>query len=188
MKVVAISASNIGTKTRIAIDAFVQEAKKIRPDQDISIIDLAEHDLMFADGRNFMEYPGETEDILQEIMAADALIIGSPTFQASIPATLKNIFDLLPVNALRDKTVAVIMTAGSARHYLIAETQLFPILNYMKANVVSKYVFIESLDFGRNEIINDTITFRLERLADDLFTQADTYAEIKRKKDEAYGF
>ena len=47
------------------------------------------------------------------------LIIGTPVFQASIPATLKNIFDLLPVNALQEKIVSMLVTAGSPKHYLI---------------------------------------------------------------------
>ncbi len=32
---------------------------------------------------------GDTKYVTETIMAADALIIGTPTFQASIPATLK---------------------------------------------------------------------------------------------------
>jgi len=85
-------------------------------------------------------------------MEADALIIGTPIFQASIPATLKNIFDLLPVNAFRDKVVSMLVTAGSPKHYLIAEQQLKPILAYMKAHIVPTYVFIEEKDYNRVRI------------------------------------
>lgn len=58
----------------------------------------------------------------------------------------------------------------------------------MKATVVTKYVFIEDRDFGRNEIVNDDIIFRMERLVDDVFTMADVQAEIMAKKDAEYGF
>ena len=84
--------------------------------------------------------------------------------------------------------VGVINTAGSPRHYLMVETQLMPILNYMKATVVNKYVFIEDRDFSRNEIVSDDIIFRIKRLVDDVFTMADVQAEIQAKKDAAYGF
>lgn len=69
------------------------------PDAEMILLDLAEHNLVFGDGRNYREYEGDTRYVAETIMAADALIIGTPTFQASIPATLKNVFDLLPVNA-----------------------------------------------------------------------------------------
>jgi FMN reductase len=45
-----------------------------------------------------MDYTGDTRVVLEKIMEADAYIIGTPVFQASIPGTLKNLFDLLPVN------------------------------------------------------------------------------------------
>ncbi|MEG0288134.1 MAG: NAD(P)H-dependent oxidoreductase [Carnobacterium sp.] len=61
-------------------------------------MDLAEYEMVFSDGRNYWEYDGDTKYIAETIMAADAIIIGTSTFQASIPATLKNIFDLLPVS------------------------------------------------------------------------------------------
>lgn len=50
-------------------------------------------------------------------------------FQASIPATLKNVFDLLPVNAFRDKVVSIIVTAGTPKYYMMVEQQLKPILS-----------------------------------------------------------
>lgn len=188
MKTVVISGSNLGTKSRVAADEYIRQAKIYRPGAEIELIDLAEKEMVFSDGRNYFEYPGDTGEVLTSIMAADILLLSMPTFQASYPATVKNLFDLLPVNAFRDKVVGVINTAGSARHYLMVETQLMPILHYMKATVVTKYVFIEDRDFGRNEIVNDDIIFRIERLVDDVFTMADIQAEIQAKKDAEYGF
>ncbi|GIO95941.1 hypothetical protein J14TS5_10270 [Paenibacillus lautus] len=69
------------------------------PDAEMILLDLAEYNLVFGDGRDYREYEGDTRYVAETIMAADALIMGTPTFQASIPATLKNVFDLLPVNA-----------------------------------------------------------------------------------------
>ena len=66
----------------------------------------------------------------------------------SIPATLKNVFDLLPTNAFRDKVVGMVATAGSAKHFLIPAQQLTPILTYMKAQVVQPYVFVEEKDLA----------------------------------------
>lgn len=188
MKIVGIAGSNVGTKTRTAMDLTLKKAREKYPDAEITLLDLAEYNLVFSDGRNYTDYEGDTKFVTETIMGADALIIGTPTFQASIPATLKNIFDLLPVNAFRDKVVSVLVTAGTSKHYLMAEQQLKPILSYMKAHIVPTYVFIEEKDFNRKEIINDDIHFRLERLVEDTVLLVDAYTRIREQKDAEYDF
>lgn len=188
MKVVGISGSNVGTRTRIAMDYAIEEAKRTHPQADITLIDLAEVDMDFSDGRDFRDYEGDTKRVAEAIMAADALIIGTPVFHASIPATLKNVFDVLPQNALRDKVVGIFVTAGSPKHYLMVEHQLLPILTYMKAQVVPTYVFIEEVDFDRKIIINDDVFFRLDRLIEDTFMMVDISKQIREAKEAEYGF
>ena len=128
------------------------------------------------------------ELLLNKAIDADAIIFGTPVFQASIPATLKNIFDLLPQSAFRDKVVSILVTAGSSKHYLIAEQQLKPILAYMKAQIVQTYVFIEEESFYRKEITNDDVLFRIDRLVEDTIVLTETYTEIRKKKEEKYDF
>lgn len=188
MKIVALSGSTVGTKTKTAIEKAVEILQKNYPDHDITTIDLAENDLVFSDGSNYFEYEGDTNKVTTTIMEADAIIIGTPVFQASIPGALKNIFDLLPVNAFQDKVVSMLVTAGSSKHYLIAENQLKPILAYMKATIVPTYVFIEESDFLRREIINDDIHFRLERLIEDTMYTTEAEAIIREKRDAKYDF
>jgi len=188
MKIVALSGSKVGSKTRTALNYTIEVAKRKYPDHEITLVDLADYDLEFSDGRNYFEYDGDTKYVTETIMSADAIIIGTPVFQASIPATLKNIFDLLPVNAFRDKVVSTVVTAGTAKHYLVVEQQLKPILSYMKAHIVPTYVFIEEKDFLRKQIVNDDIKFRLERLVEDTVTLVEAYASIRAKKDAEYDF
>src|SRR5690606_9742152 len=111
-----------------------------------------------------------------------------PIFQASIPATLKNIFDLLPERAFEDKVVSIIVTAGSSKHFLVAEQHLKPILTYMKAQLVQSYVFIEEKDFYRKEIINDDILFRIDRLVEDTIILLETYTSIRKQRGAQYDF
>jgi|SRR5690625_607244 len=188
MKIVGLSGSNVGTKTRTAMNYIEKMIQENYSDSEVTIIDLAEYDLQFSDGRNYMEYEGDTKYVTQTLMEADAIIIGTPIFQASIPATLKNIFDLLPEKAFLDKVVSMFVTAGSAKHYLIPEQQLKPILAYMKAQIVGTYVFIEEKDFYRKEIMNDDVLFRMERLVEDTVVLAKTYTKIREEKEAEYGF
>ncbi|CAH0345986.1 NADPH-dependent FMN reductase [Bacillus sp. CECT 9360] len=188
MKIVGISGSIVGSKTRAAMDYTLKTVKEKYPDAEVTLIDLADYDVQFSDGRNYMEYEGDTGFITKTVMEADAIIIGTPIFQASIPATLKNIFDLLPVNAFRDKVVSMLVTAGTPKHYLIVEQNLKPILAYMKAQIVQTYVFIEEKDFHRKEIVNDDVLFRIERLVEDTVMLTETYTKIREKKEEQYEF
>ncbi|MFZ3580252.1 NADPH-dependent FMN reductase [Virgibacillus sp. DJP39] len=188
MKVVGLSGSNVGSKTRTAMDYTVKTLSIKYPDVEVTLIDLAEYDVQFSDGRNYLEYEGDTGYITKSIMEADALIIGTPIFQASIPATLKNIFDLLPINAFRDKVVSILVTAGSAKHYLIAEQQLKPILSYMKAQMVQTFVFIEEKDFQRKEIIEDDVFFRIDRLVEDTIVLTETFTRIRESEEAKYDF
>lgn len=188
MKIVGLSGSIVGSKTRTAMNYTLESVKKQYPDAEVTLIDLADYTIQFSDGRNYLEYEGDTGYVTKTIMDADAIIIGTPVFQASIPATLKNIFDLLPVNAFRDKIVSMLVTAGSSKHYLIAEQQLKPILAYMKAQIVQTYVFIEEKDFQRKEIVNDDVIFRIERLVEDTVVLTDTFTKIREQKEEKYDF
>lgn len=188
MKVVGLSGSKVGSKTKTAMTYTMDTAKKNYPDAEVELIDLADYDVQFSDGRNFLDYEGDTKYVAQTLMDADAIIIGTPIFQASIPGTLKNIFDLLPERGLEDKVVSMIVTAGTGKHYLIAEHQLKPILAYMKAQIVQSYVFIEDKHFYRKEITDDDVKMRLERLVEDTMTLGETYKRILEEQDAQFGF
>lgn len=188
MKMVGISGSVVGSKTRTAMDYTIKVITEKYPDVQTTVIDLAEYDIQFSDGRNYREYEGDTKYVAETIMEADAIIIGTPIFQASIPGTLKNILDLLPVGAFRDKVVSMLVTAGSPKHYLMVEQQLKPILGYMKAQIVQAYVYIEEKDFYRKEMINNDVFFRIDRLVEDTVVLTQTYTRIHKEKEAEYGF
>ena len=188
MKIVLLSGSIVGSKTKTAMVNMEEKLKQQHPSAEIVLLDLADYQIEFSDGRNYIDYDGDTKYVTTTIMEADTIVIGTPIFQASIPGTLKNIFDLLPVNAFRDKVVSIIVTAGSSKHYLVAEQQLKPILAYMKAQIVQTFVFIEEKDFYRKEIVNDDIHFRLDRLAEDTIMLTEIAAQLLEKKEAQYDF
>lgn len=188
MNIVALSGSIIGTNTKHAINTTVDMLKSKYGEHQMTHLDLGNYTLPFSDGRPYIRYEGDAKYVTETLMEADAIIIGTPIFQASIPATLKNIFDLLPVNAFLDKVVSVVVTAGSSKHYLTVEHQLFPILRYMKAHVVSPYVFIEESDFLRTEIVNDDVVFRLEKLIEDTVSNVEAIGKIRIEKEAQYDF
>lgn len=188
MKILILSASSIGNRTRVAMETVAISLGNNAQEHELQFINLQDKEMMFSDGRNYLDYTGDTREVTQAVMDSDVIFIGTPIFQASIPASLKNIFDLLPENALEFKTVAMIITAGSEKHFLIPEIQLKPILAYMKANIVPNYVFILDADIIDNQIINDDVEFRIDRLTEETIVLAETYKEIWQRQEESYGF
>lgn len=183
MKIVGLSGSNMGTNTRTVMNYFDQVIMESYPDIEFQLIDLAEYEIQLSDGRHYMTYEGDTDFVIKSIMEAEAFIIGTPIFQASIPAALKNIFDLLPSDAFEDKVVSIFVTAGSQRHYLVAEQHLKPILTYMKAEVLHDYVFIENQAFYNEEIVDPDVSFRLNRLFQETLKAIDKHQYILDKED-----
>ena len=188
MNIVLLSGSTVGHKTRIAMEAVAAEFSRQSPEDTITLFDLAQLDLQFSDGRNYLDYTGDTKQLTTALMAADGIVIGTPIFQTSIPGSLKNVFDLLPVNAFRDKIASIVVTAGSAKHYLVAQFMLKPILEYMKAHIVQNYVFIEETSFIGQKLSDPDIDFRIERLVEDSLVLLRSYQEQRRFADEQYDF
>lgn len=187
MKIIAITGSVAGRKTRVALDYVIQEIATHNHTIDTEIINIGDYDLQFSDGRSVDQYNSDTQYVINSIMEADALIVGTPTYQTSIPGALKNIFDLLPMHALVDKSAGIVVTAGSPKYFLMAEQQLKPILSYMGARIVQKYVFIEDCDFDGLEIKNDNILNRLRNLGDDVICSVEHRTWVQNhpmKKDQ----
>lgn len=184
MKIVGISGSTVGSKTRVAVDHVLKYMEKEHTGVDIELLDLKDYNVVFSDGRPYKDYTGDTKVLLEKIMQADGILIGMPVFQASIPGTLKNTFDLLPVDAFRNKMVAIVATAGTTKHYLVPEQHLKPILHYMHAWVIPKYVFVEEKDYTNYIITNQNVIDRLNKLSDDLIH----YVDILQKHPEITPF
>lgn len=143
MNVLCLSSSLIGDATLNSLNNAI-EILKYNYNANVKTIDFKKYNIDFCDGRDFNDYSYDTKYIINEIKKSDAIIISTPVYQASIPGVLKNLFDLMPKDLLKNKPVGIICIAGTPKHYLVIENQLKPILNFMNADVVDKYIFIYS--------------------------------------------
>ncbi|AMC92726.1 FMN reductase [Erysipelothrix larvae] len=176
MNIVALIGSVSGKKTKTALNTVMNCFDDVHTKTSLNI---GEYALQFSDGRPIWEYNEDTQTLINTILACDILIVGTPTYQTSIPGALKNVFDLLPPNALKNKVVGIVALAGSSKHYLMVESQLKPILAYMGAFLVQKYVFIEDADFEDGIIANTNILHRIHQLCYDSMFMAKTYEHSK---------
>ena len=84
--------------------------------------------------------PEAVEALRDAITAADAVLITTPEYNASVPGQLKNALDWasrpFPDNALRDKPVAVVGASTGLFGAVWAQAELRKVLNAIGAHVV----------------------------------------------------
>ena len=75
------------------------------------------------------------------------MLCATPVYRGSMTGTLKNLLDHVPVEALRDKPVAIVAMGASDHHYLGAERHLRDVLAFFGALVVPTACYLSSRDF-----------------------------------------
>ena len=169
MKLLGISGTILGAKTAILVKKILDEIKQGHPDVEVEVLDLRDYDMQFCDGRKIDDYNEDTRKIIEKVSNADFYLIGSPIFNCSIPAPLKNLIDLIPPEVFRHKVMGFAANGGTYQHYLMIENQLKPIAGYLRAYVAPSYVYAHSSHFNeRNEIYDEDIIRRIRDLADEL--------------------
>lgn len=119
-----------------------------RRDIAVDVVDLAKTPVDVCDGRADADYGTDTRNAVLRVERASAIILASPVYRASIPGVLKNLLDLIPVAALRNKPVGIIAMGGSDHHYLSVDSHLRSILAWFGALVAPTSVYLTSRDFA----------------------------------------
>ncbi|MFE9604622.1 FMN reductase [Streptomyces hokutonensis] len=163
MKLVVVSAGlSVPSSTRLLADRLAAAVDRRTP-VDIQVVEL--RDLAVEIAHNFTNgFPGRSlAAALDAVTEADGLIVVTPVFSASYSGLFKSFFDVLDKDALTGKPVLIAATGGSARHSLVLEHALRPLLAYLRAVVVPTAVYAASEDWGA-----EGLPERIERAAGEL--------------------
>ncbi len=131
----------------------------------IEVLCISEYDIRYCDGSDPTKYEGDTQYVIENIIEADALFIGTPMYRGSYTGMLKNMFDILPNDALLGKPVGLIATGGSDHHYLALEQELRPLLSFFYAFGVPGCVYANNNHFSERDLICNETLDRLKQLA-----------------------
>lgn len=112
-----------------------------------TLVDLAGYRIGFAGGRPLEEMDDDTPAVVETIARADAVLFASPVYRASYTGVLKNLLDLLPVEALLGKPCAILAMGATQHHYLGVEWHLRDVLTWFGAVTVPTSVYLASSDF-----------------------------------------
>ncbi|MBF0697650.1 NAD(P)H-dependent oxidoreductase [Actinomyces bowdenii] len=85
------------------------------------------------------------------VSAADALVLLTPTINASFSGLLKCFLDVLPRDALRGVPTLMGATGGTRRHTLVLDQSLRPMLASLRAVVLPSVLFVTSGEWQGQE-------------------------------------
>jgi FMN reductase len=136
----------------------------------VDILNLAEVPVEICDGRALEAYGEATRQAVARIAGAHAVLIGAPVYRASFPGVLKNLLDITPVEALRNKPVGIVAMGGSPHHYLAVDSQLRAVLAWFGALVAPTAVYLTGGDFRDGRLTSDTARNDLAALTGTLIT------------------
>lgn len=172
MDVLGISGSpSSPSKTALAVGVALRRAAQ-HDGVTTELLDLRERDLVFSDGRDPAGYTGDTRAVIDRVLAADAYVVGTPMYRGGYTGRLKNLFDLLPNDALAGKPVGLVATGGTDHHFLALEHELKPLVGFFRAWAVPGAVYASNAHFSAGELVDDGVRDRLGELADAVVTFA----------------
>jgi FMN reductase len=127
----------------------VEEASdRIRPlVAHVELIDLGEHRMSFADGRQPSSFADDTGAVVEAIERAHVVAFATPVYRGSMTGALKNVFDLLPLHALAAKVVALVAVGASDHHFLGADRHWRDVLTFFGAIPTPASAYLTGADF-----------------------------------------
>lgn len=97
---------------------------------------------------------GAVAELTARVRAADAVVVASPTYKASMTGLLKAFLDRYGSDGLAGVVAVPVMLGGSPRHALAVETQLRPVLVELAATVPSRGLYVVD---GELDVLDRTV-------------------------------
>jgi FMN reductase len=128
-----------------------------------SVYDVEDLGPSFPTARRTSDLDNQARNILDSIVSADVLVVGSPTYKGSYTGLFKHFFDLVDPGALRGKPILLTATGGGDRHALIIEHQLRPLFGFFEAFALPTAVYAVDRDFVDGILTSEPILNRLAK-------------------------
>lgn len=142
----------------------------------VATIDLHAAPVEICDGRPDDGYGPATRDALARISAADGVVLLSPVYRATYPGVLKNLLDLLAVDALRGKPVGIVAVGATDHHFLGVDGDLRRVLAWFGALPLPTSVYLSSAAFDASKKPSAATAAELAALARSLATLVERLA------------
>lgn len=166
------------SKTRAFVDHVAQSIAR-RHGLSAATYDVVDLGLSFRAANWARELDAEARAILDQVAAADVLVVGSPTYKGSYTGLFKHFFDLLDPAALRGKPVLLTATGGGDRHALIVEHQLRPLFGFFEALTLPTAVYATDRDFLDGSLASEAVIARADKAIEEAARALDLSAPAR---------
>ncbi len=154
--------------TRALVEAVMKSAAIAAGGIDNEIFDLSQTPIDFAANKPVTEYSPATQRVVELAHQASAFVFGSPIYRATYTGALKNLFDLLPVEAMLGKTAALVATGGSFHHYLALDLAFRPVMTFFNMHTVPGVLYGAREQFLPENQLSAELIEQAEALGEDL--------------------
>jgi len=129
----------------------------------LPVFDIEDLGPSFPSARSTTNLDAKAAAIVNRIVEADLLVVGSPTFKGSYTGLFKHFFDLIDPAALRGKPVILTATGGGDRHSLMVEHQLRPLFGFFEALTMPTAIYASDQAFLNGVLVSEPIRLRVEQ-------------------------
>lgn len=174
MKIIVIAAGlSDPSTTRMLADRLLGEVSEQLDSQAASnlaeVIELKDLAVDIARATTSNVSSPELDVAVAKTADADALIVVTPVFSGSYSGLFKSFFDILDSGAIIGAPVIIGATGGSARHALVLEHALRPLLSYLRAVVMPTAVYAAPDDWaGVSDTVDGGLPRRVARAASEI--------------------
>lgn len=173
MKIAVVSASLSESSTTDQLGRAMAGALARKTQAETDVISLRELAHAITDNMLTGIPSPALEAAFDRVRSADAVIAVTPAYNASFSGLFKSFFDVLPLDYMRGKPVAIGATGGTPRHSLVTEHAIRPLLTYLRAFVVPTAVYAATEDFGAHAADSDgqggaSLASRIQRAANEI--------------------
>src|SRR5436309_4461807 len=152
--------------TRLLVESVLQAAATASADTEL--FDLSQTPIDFAANKAAAEYSPTTQYAVELAGRADGFVFGSPIYRATYTGVLKNLFDLLPVEAVLGKTAGLVATGGSFHHYLALDFTFRPIMTFFNMHTVPGVLYASREQFLPEQQLSPELAQQAGMLGADL--------------------
>ena len=173
VNVVVVSGGlGVPSSSRMLADSLAEAARaeigERGLDATVATFELREYAVDIANAMVTGYAPPKLQALIDQVVAADALVAVTPVFTASMSGLFKSFFDVIDNTALDGKPVLIGATGGSPRHSMVLDYSLRPMFSYLRARVAPTGVYAAPGDWGAGEAGAGPLDARVRRAAGEL--------------------
>jgi FMN reductase len=131
------------SRTLAAATYVARELVASEPDL---VVDLATVGAAVLDGADTT-----VDALVADLAGVDVLVVGSPTYKAAYTGLLKGFLDRFPTDGLAGVVAIPLMLGAGARHALVVETSLRPVLTELGATVPVRGLYVVESEHDSTE-------------------------------------